>query len=173
MITEAERSLAAAQAAAPIQQQAGFTEFELPALDLNGIQATLARDMPELDAAAAAQVQTHLAKLGPRGENWVGDGMSRIAGASAGHDGEACPFCAQSLEKSPVIAHYRAYFATAYQTLKSDIARRLQDIERAHGGDIPAAFERAVRVAMQGREFWQRFMEVPNADIDTAAVART
>lgn len=172
LITEAERNLAAAQAAAPIQQQPGFVEFELPAFDVAAIQATLGRDMPELDAAAAAEVQTHLVKLGPRGENWVGDGMSRIAGASTGHDGEVCPFCAQSLEGSPIIAHYRAYFAATYQTLKSDIARHLQEMERTHGGDIPAAFERAVRVAMQGHEFWLRFMEVPAVGIDTAAVAR-
>lgn len=172
LLTEAQRNLAAAQAAAPIQQQAGFVEFELPAFDVTAIQTTLARDIPKLDAAAAAQVQAHLAKLGPRGEGWVGDGMSRIAGASAGHDGEVCPFCAQSLEDSPVIAHYREYFAAAYQTLKSDIALHLQELERVHGGDIPAAFERAVRIALQGYEFWQRFMEVPAAGIDTAAVAR-
>jgi hypothetical protein len=37
---------------------------------------------------------------------------------------------------------------------------------------VPAAFERAVRALIQRREFWQRFTEVPDIAIDTAAVAR-
>lgn len=172
LVREAERALAAAQASEPVQQHAEFTSHDLPTFNVPVIQALLARDLPDLEATAAAQVQEHLAKLGPRGENWVSDGMNRIQGASVGHEGEVCPFCAQGLSGSPVIAHYRAYFAQNYERLKNDIADYLNAIDAEHGGDIPAAFERAARVALQGQEFWQRFMEVPGVTIDTAAAAR-
>jgi wobble nucleotide-excising tRNase len=98
--------------------------------------------------------------------------MRRIAATSAEHDHEVCPFCAQDLRASPVIDHYRAYFSEGYASLKGTIADQIARIKAAHGGDVPAAFERAVRVLIQRREFWQRFTEVPDIAIDTAAVAR-
>jgi wobble nucleotide-excising tRNase len=172
LVLEAERLLAAAQAAEAVQRQPAFVGQDLPAFDVPAIQALLARDLPALEAAAALRVQEHLAKLGPRAEDWISDGMTRIAGASTRRETDACPFCAQDLIGSPVIAHYRAYFAEGYEQLKSDTTQCLSAIAAAHGGDIPAAFERAVRVAMQGVEFWQRFMAVPSIALDTAAIAR-
>lgn len=172
LVVEAERNLAAAIEAEPIQRQQLFTPYELPAFDGPAIEGLLQRDLPNLEAAAAAQVQAHIAKLGPNGERWVSDGMDRIAGASADHGEEVCPFCEQRLEASPIIAHYRAYFAEAYERLKLDIATTLEEVTAAHGGDVPAAFERAVRVATQGHDFWRRFMEVPALAIDTAQIAR-
>ena len=172
LVTEAERNLAAARASEPIQRQADFVAHALPAFDVPAIEAILQGDLPGLESAAAAQVQGHVAKLGGGGEAWVSDGMGRIPGASAESDAEVCPFCAQNLAGSPVIAHYRAYFGQAYERLKADIAAAITAVGAAHGGDIPAAFERAVRVAVQGHEFWQRFMDVPPLAIDTAAVAR-
>lgn len=172
LVLEAERNLAAAREAAPIQQQPVFVAYDLPPFDPAAIEAILQRDLPHLDAAAAAQVQAHIARLGPNGERWVGEGMNRIAAASADRGEEVCPFCAQGLEASPVIDHYRAYFAEAYERLKMDIANKLEELMGAHGGDVPAAFERAVRVASQGNDFWRRFMEVPQLAIDTAQIAR-
>lgn len=172
LVLEAERNLAATREAAPIQQQPVFTAYDLPSFDLTAIEAVLQRDLPNLDAAAAAQVQAHIAKLGPNGERWVSEGMNRIGRASADSGEEVCPFCAQGLEASPLIDHYRAYFADAYECLKIDIANKLKEVMASHGGDVPAAFERAVRVASQGYEFWRRFMDVPPLAIDTAQIAR-
>lgn len=172
LVVEAERNLAAAKEAAPIQQQADFTAYELPSFDSAAIEAILQRDLPNLDAAASAQVQAHLAKLGPDAEGWVDMGMTLIPEASAGHDEEICPFCAQGLEGSVLIDHYRAYFADAYDRLKRDIDTALGEVTRTHGGDVPASFERAVRFASQGVDFWRRFMDVPQLEIDTARIAR-
>lgn len=172
LVIEAERSLAAAKSSEPVQRQVAFTTHDLPTFDVAAIEALLQRDLPGLETAAAAQVQAHIAKLGPLGETWVSEGMTRIAGASDGHHEEVCPFCAQDLSESPIIAHYRAYFVRGYEALKSEVSRYVTTVLNAHGGDIPAAFERAVRVTVQGQEFWQRFMEVPTISIDTAAVAR-
>lgn len=171
-LQDAERTLAAARSAESVQGQSTFTVFSLPTFDTVSITALLRRGLPELEARAAVRVQEHLATLGDRAENWIGDGMPRIAPASAGQDHEICPFCAQDLRGSPVIDHYRAYFSEGYAGLKSDIVRAIRDINATHGEDIPAAFERAIRVAIQNREFWKAFVEVPEICIDTAAIAR-
>jgi wobble nucleotide-excising tRNase len=170
-LRDAERRLAAAQSAAAIQREPIFGPLDLPSFDLEAINAVLGRSLADLDAAAAQQVQTHLASLGTRGEQWIAEGVDLIPAASQGVDREACPFCKQALEGSVIIAHYRAYFGAAYTFLKEAITTTKREITAAHGGDVPAAFERAVRVATQRREFWSRFAQVPDTNIDTAAIA--
>jgi wobble nucleotide-excising tRNase len=172
-IQDAERAIAAARSAEAVRQEPEFLPFALPAFDTAAVNTLLQRSLPDLDAEAVAEVQTHLAKLGGGGENWVGEGMPRIAGVSAGQERELCPFCAQDLAGSPLMVDYRAYFSEAYAGLKKAVGDQIAAIERTHGGDVPAAFERAVRVATQRREFWRTFMEVPEVMIDTAAVARS
>src|SRR5690606_34200793 len=78
----------------------------------------------------------------------------------------------QDLSGSQLIAHYRAYFSAAYGELKRAIANALEDVSRAHAGDVPAAFERAIRVAGGRRLRWSRFCEGPAVELDTAAVVR-
>ncbi len=85
---------------------------------------------------------------------------------------EPCPFCAQDLQGSPVIQHYRAYFSDAYAALKRTVSDALGAVEPAHGGDVPAGFERAVRVTVERRQFWSRFCEVAEVTLDTAAIVR-
>lgn len=171
-IGTAERNLAAARSADAIRQQATFLPLVLPEFDVAAINALLARTLPDLEAEAAARVRTHLRSLGRGGEAWVGSGMAFIAGASQGQDHDVCPFCAQDLAGSPLIRHYQAYFSDAYEALKTAITQTGQGINTAHGGEVPAAFERAVRVATQGRAFWSAFTDVPEIEVDTAAVLR-
>lgn len=71
-----------------------------------------------------------------------------------------------------MIGHYRAYFSEAYAALKRTVSDTLGVVNRAHGGDVPAGFERAVRVAIERRQFWSRFCEVAEVNLDTAAIAR-
>lgn len=171
-IASAERNLAAARSADAIRQQATLPPIALPVFDADGIAALLARTLPDLEAEGAAQVRAHLRSLGRGGEAWLGDGLTRVAGTSAEQDHDVCPFCAQSLDGSRLIAHYQAYFSEAYDRLKSSIIQTGQGITTTHGGDVPATFERAVRVAAQGRAFWNAFAEIPEVDVDTAVVLR-
>lgn len=172
-IEEAERQLAAARSADAIQRQDAFQPVTLPALDVAVINTLLARDLPALEAAAVTEVQAHFARLGQGGEAWVSQGMNRIEPASAGVDAEICPFCSQDLRGSELIPHYQAYFSAEYETLKTDIATAITGVNTTHAGDIPAAFERAVRTASQTSEFWTRFsQDVPAIEVDTAAIAR-
>ncbi len=171
-IETAQRNLSAAQAADAIRSRPVFSALSLPAFDPDGLNTLLARGLPALEADAAARVRTHLRSLGRGSEAWVGDGMTRISGASEGQPGENCPFCAQDLGPSPLIRHYQAYFSDAYEALRTAIKGSGQGINTTHGGDVPAAFERAVRVAVENREFWRSFTDVPDIDVDTAAIAR-
>ncbi|MBI4237644.1 MAG: AAA family ATPase [Deltaproteobacteria bacterium] len=164
-----ERALAAAQDQDAVRTAPLFETLGLPAFDAEAIDRILQRDLPDLDAAAEARVRAHVATLRAGGEQWVSDGMQRLPQAN----GEGtCPFCAQHLTGLPLIAHYRAYFSAAYRDLKRAITDALENVRRAHAGDVPAGFERAVRMAGERRLFWSRFCEVPQVGIDTAAVVR-
>ncbi len=172
-IEEAERQLAAAKSADAIQNQVALQSLLLPEFDAEAIKTLLSRDLPTLEAAAVAKVQAHFARLGHGGETWVSQGMKRIAPASAGEEREVCPFCSQDLRGSELIPHYQAYFSEEYEVLKAAIAAAITGINAVHAGDIPAAFERAVRTASQTSEFWSRFsQDIPAIDVDTAAIAR-
>ena len=171
-IHEAERRLSAAMSADAIRQRLGFQEIGLPDFDTDGIDEVLGCTLTDLEAAAADRVYTHIGKLGRGGEAWVSDGMVRIAPVSQDLLGEVCPFCAQDLAGRGLIAHYRAYFSQAYGDLKTVIRQVGIAVHDTHAGDIPSAFERDVRTAVQAREFWKDFAELPVLDIDTAAIAR-
>lgn len=172
-IQEAERSLSAAKAADGIQKQASFAPLSLPVFDVAAINALLSRSLADLEVEAAGLVRAHLRKIGRGGEEWVSDGIQRIAPASEGAEQEVCPFCAQGLQDSPLIRHYQAYFSTAYESLRAAITEVGQGINTVHGGDVPAAFERSVRVAIQNRNFWRDFIDVPEIGDDTAAISRS
>ena len=171
-IQDAERRLAAAKSADAIRQRPGFQEIGLPDFDMDGIGAVLGHTLADLETAAAERVRTHIAKLGRGGEVWVSEGMARIGPVSQDLLAEVCPFCAQDIGCHDLIAHYRVYFSKAYEDLKTAIRQVGMAVRNAHAGDTPSAFERDVRRAVQTREFWKDFAELPVIDIDTAAITR-
>jgi wobble nucleotide-excising tRNase len=172
VIQEAGRALASAREQDAIRTTAPFEALILPEFDLDAIARILQQDLAGLNAATLARVQEHLARLGQGGEAWVADGMHRIIHANGGGTTAACPFCAQDLQNSPVIQHYQAYFSDAYAGLKRIVLDALGVVNRTHGSNVPAGFERAVRVAVERRQFWSRFCEVAEFTLDTAAIVR-
>lgn len=168
-IEATERALAAAREQNAVRTTALFESIILPSFDTAAIDSILDRSLDDLDAAAEARVRAHVARLGAGGEQWLADGMQRVS--QEGVEG-ACPFCAQDLGGSTLIAHYRAHFSAAYAELKAAIAEALEQIRRTHSGDVHAGFERAVRVAGERRVFWSRFCDVPEIQVDTARVVR-
>jgi wobble nucleotide-excising tRNase len=83
-----------------------------------------------------------------------------------------CPFCAQDLRGSPLLAYYRAYFGHAYNDLKREVTEASYVFRVTQGGDVPVAFERSIRETVERQAFWKAFAEIPAVEIDTAAVAR-
>ena len=171
-IQEADRRLAAARSADVIRSRPGFQGITLPDFNIEAIEAVLGSGLLELEAVAAQRVREHLAKLGRGGEAWISEGMPRIELVSDGESANVCPFCAQNLAGSQIIEHYRAYFSQAYKDLKASIREAAVSVRDTHGGDIPSAFERDIRTAVQAHEFWKDFAELPQIDIDTASIAR-
>jgi wobble nucleotide-excising tRNase len=171
-IQDAERALAAAQAAAAVQTEPEFMGLALPPFNIADLNALLSRDIANLDANAAAQVQTHLAQIDGNAERWISDGVAILSGDGQPWAEKDCPFCAQSLNGSQIIDHYRAYFSAEYTVLKADLAAASRDITSTYGGEVPAAFERHVAVTLERRTFWLRFLEIPEFVIDTADIAR-
>ncbi len=95
--------------------------------------------------------------------------MQRLAGQGVE---DTCPFCAQGLSGSALIAHYRAYFSAAYRDLKTAVTETLEHVRRTHSGDAQAGFERAIRMAGERRAFWSRLCDVPEVQVDTARLVR-
>ncbi len=171
-IQESERALAAAREQEPVRNTPSFETLSLPAFDLDALDRILRADLPSLDMAAAQRVQQHLATLGARGEQWLSEGMKHLPESGFATSEALCPFCAQNLGGSPVIAHYRAYFSEAYAELKRRIEQALYEVERTHGGEVAAGFERSVRLAVERRQFWSRFCDVPEIELETAEIVR-
>ncbi len=171
-VQDAERRLAAARSADTIRLRSGFTKIALPDFPIEEINRVLGQGLEGLEVAAVERVRTHLDWLGDGGESWIADGVQRMDRSSDARAEEICPFCSQSLEGVDLIANYRAYFGEEYDALKQSIRDAIAAVRDAHGGDVPAAFERDVRTGVQTREFWRDFVKLPEIDIDTAAIAR-
>ena len=170
-IEAAERNLAAAREQDPVRNTPAFELLSIPGFDLPAIEAVLQAGVPELDAAAAARVQEHLATSGRGAEEWIGEGMRRQAERPPQHTGE-CVFCAQDLGGSPVMGHYRAFFSDAYRALQRNIAGTTAAFNQDHTDNAATSLERAVRVLTERRQFWSRFAEIPQTQIDTASIVR-
>lgn len=171
-IQDAERKLAAARDSASVREREAFTPVTLPVFDLTAVQTLLGRTLVDLQATATTQVRQHMRCLGRGGEGWVEEGMTRRENLNRDHDEDLCPFCAQDLNSSPLISHYETYFSDAYSNLKTSINEIGKGVKAAHDGDVQASFERAIRIAVQNREFWNKFIEISEINIDTASIIR-
>ena len=162
-IIRAERELNAARKADAIQRYPEFASITLPEFDLTAVESLLSTQLPDLEAAAATRVKEHLARIGERSENWVGEGMGRIRG-------EDCPFCGQHLRGSSLIAHYQAYFSEAYRELRTKIDDAIRSLNTAHSGDVIAEFERSITKSSDTQRYWSQFLEIREIVLDTADI---
>lgn len=168
LIQEVERKLAASRERTRIATAPLFESLALPNINVDEINAILAKDIPSLDREAISQVQRHLAHVGTGGEAWVSEGMKCLTN----NDLEACPFCGQELSQAPIIEYYRIYFSRAYADLKEQVTAVIQSLETSHGGNQIASFERMVRVAVERQTLWSQFVDVSAISIDTETIAR-
>ena len=170
-IQNAQQNLAASREQEPIRNTPIFDLLNLPVLELGAIEEVLQAGIPDLDAVAVARVQEHLATTGQGSEEWIADGMRRQDERPQEVAGQ-CVFCAQELAGSPVIAHYRTFFSDTYRQLQRNIVDASASLGRFHSADAPVSFERAVRVLGERRQFWARFTDIPEIEIDTAVIVQ-
>ena len=164
-----QREISAVQNQTSIRNTPIFEPIGLPAFDIDNINQVLGTDLPELDAASESKVHAHFAEIGADGEQWINNGMQRIV---AVQDQQICPFCAQDLANSSLLTHYRAYFNESYGDLKRTITSLADDVRHQHSGTTQATFERTVRNAVEKRQFWEQYCEVPDISFDTEAIVR-
>jgi len=99
--------------------------------------------------------------------------MKFMKDAALATESQACPFCAQAVDRSELVTHYRGYFSEAYEALKRDIAETLVNTKTSLGGDSVATFQRAAQIAEDRRRFWSSFCEIAELNIDLAVLANT
>ncbi|MAU40156.1 MAG: hypothetical protein CMF31_00875 [Kordiimonas sp.] len=172
LVEEAEKKIAAAKAAAQIQNQKTFVNFSLPEFDVESLNKLLEKNLPDLEVEAAEQVQEHISSIGKNGESWIADGIVRIDAVIEATGDNDCPFCAQSLEKSTVITHYQSYFSEAYKNLREEITGTGKSLSKNFGDNIPAAYERAIAGVNEAKNFWSKFVDIPEVTFDTAETVR-
>lgn len=172
VIADIERKIGAAKASDEVNKRPIFETFTLPEFDINGLNALLSRGLPELEEEAAARVRDHLANAGRNAEAWVAEGLPRVAVIIEATGRNDCPFCAQDLGSSPVIRHYQAYFSDSYKQLREEVTEWGKTLNHDFGGDVAAAYERAIARLNETRTFWSRFADIPEQTFDTAATVR-
>ena len=168
-IQAAEQNLAASRQQDTVRNTSELPQLILPGINLTDIEDLLGTGLKDLDSAAAARVQEHLERIGEGSERWVAEGMERQK--SLVEDGKnTCVFCAQNLEESPIINHYRAFFSQAYRDHQQKIQDSIDDFYASHSPDVGLFFERTVNTLQERRRFWSEFGDIPEITIDTAAI---
>lgn len=162
-IADGEKQLNAANDAQSVADTKPFEPIALPEFDEAALRALLGRTLADVDAAALAKVQEHLARIGQDGEGWVSDGITRVYKKDGA---DHCPFCDQALAGSEIMGHYRVYFSAEYTALKSDIEAMDAAVSVAHAGDAQATFLRQIGQLAQRIEFWARFVTLPDLNLD-------
>lgn len=174
-ITATRNRIQAVRESAPVRQASVFDAITIETLEPVALNELLARALPDLDAEAAAQVRAHVAALGALGERWIVSGVERAA-LPAMQEHNLCPLCAQTLDGSPLFAHYRSYFSQAYTDLKAAIDAALALVETKVGDGALLRLQESCRLAEQRRAFWSRFTALPGAALPLdpfMAAART
>ena len=159
-IRHAEREWEAALNEGKIRTASPFLEIELPEIDIDNLRQVLMSDLPELDAAAAERVYSHLKSLGGDGESWLADGINRMKQSNE----LTCPFCGQNLDGLRLVEHYRAYFSENYEALKKKIAEVQKDINEVHSSNAQLEFQRALTKCKDNQRFWSQYCDIGPID---------
>ncbi len=150
-----------------VKNKSGFQTIELPALDIGVINAILQKDLPDLEQDAENMVKTHFAKLGKGAQNWVSDGVNKFEPIYSEKGDEICPFCAQSLEHSPLINHYKDYFSLVYNNLKAEIKTLGIKTKEEHNDTIRVEFGQAVSAIKEATIFWKEHINISDVEVAT------
>ena len=135
----------------------------LPTIDRNAITTLVKKSADGIGADVAAVVRDHINHhLDNDGEKWLAYGARHT-----GIDNE-CPFCAQDISGSSIVAAIRSYFSAEYRAYTESLSVEIRAIQDQLGttafAHIRAAFLAQVAVAAQWAD------ETP---IDQSAIATT
>lgn len=151
-----EKELDAVKQAAQIRIRGGLANLTLPAFPRPALETLLGNTIEGIAAGAERRVNDQIRDhaMHGKGQAWLSEGLGYI-------QGNACPFCHQSLDgAAALIAAYRDFFSAAYNTLRGEIAALRSQIETGLSDRAVADLERAIDQNATAVEFWTRFCEI-------------
>ncbi len=164
-ISDIKKSIKTAESK-DVKNKNGFDDIGLPALNIGAINTILQKDLLDLEQDAENMVKAHFLKLGEGAQDWVSDGANKFEPIYSEKGDEICPFCAQNLEHSPLINHYKDYFSSAYNDLKAEITDFGNKILSDHKSDVRLSFKLKIQSIKQIADFWKEHIDIPNVDVD-------
>lgn len=165
-IEKASVELSASRNKEEIQSRPLFEPLELPEFDVETIKKILLTGLPDMTQCAEIRVQAHVQALGDDGESWVEKGFN----SDLAKIEKKCPFCGQNLDNLSLLNHYSVYFSESYAQLKQSAADMIADINSIHADNAPVSFERAVGITNAASQFWNRFVDVRQINVDTTSI---
>jgi len=150
-ISAKERELVVAQRATTVQQGRSLESIELPAYPSSVAEifgATLTGVPRDAEKTVASHVARH--RMAERGLTWLAEGVGYVA-----HD--ECPFCAQSIRGSDLVAAYTAYFGENYRTFKENIVALQRQIETLFCDRVSDSLAHVVARNNDAVEFWREY----------------
>lgn len=119
-----------------IKQKASPVELTIPQLPIANIEPLLSRTLDNVSPDAEKRVRDHLAaNLSQGGEEWLS------VGYHVHHKSDGCPFCAQSLARSPVFEAFKTFFSETYAQLKADISAQAITLDSVQAFDPSSHLE--------------------------------
>ena len=147
-IARQEGRLTTMREAAAIGARAALAPLTPPSVP-ESLTSLLTTTLDGISRDAEQRVTTHLAAHGMAdGAGWVLRGLD--------HTDRTCPFCSQGVERSPLIAAYRAVFSERYRQLRSDIEAMHNSITQSFGENAVARLATAAAQHEGAIEYWAR-----------------
>jgi wobble nucleotide-excising tRNase len=150
------KQLAALSSAADLKAKPTLAELAFPAFP-DGLEALLSKTLEDVSADAEAAIRTHMDEHMVRpNEQWLVEGLQLIKG-------DACPFCAQSLTGSDLIALYRSHFAGTYDKLKAEIQQLTARVRAFADQNTILGLERRTNENTRLLLDWEDYIDAPAA----------
>jgi wobble nucleotide-excising tRNase len=163
------KQVAALNGAADLKAKPTLKKITLPSFPA-GLDVVLSKTVEDVSEDAEAAIRAHMAEHMQRpNEPWLVEGLGLVKGKS-------CPFCAQSLSTSPIIALYRTYFAGKYENLKTEIEQWTNRLRNYADETAVLALERTTHENTRLVAEWQAYITgvgAPTLDVPRVHEALT
>lgn len=135
----------------------------LPQVDRNMITQLLAKSAEGIGTDVVAVVKQHINKhLDDDGETWLAYGAKHVERDSK------CPFCAQDITGSNLVAAIRSYFSAGYHAYSESLSLELREIQKRCGSEAFPGIRALIEPQLIAASQWVDAMEFDQAAITTS-----
>jgi len=123
LIAKVRAELVKAQSKDSILLRPVAKAITLPVVNQQAIGALLEKSVDGIGKDVANIIQEHIKKhLNKDGEKWLEYGVSQAVAESI------CPFCAQDIRASSLVATIRSYFSSEYREFTESLSKEIQEV---------------------------------------------